>query len=58
MFQRTSCFKCQINNGNIKYTASDKENRKVDPGIEPTSLAATALADGFFTTEPPRKPFC
>ena len=24
-----------------------------DPGIEPVS---TALADGFFTTEPPRKP--
>ena len=24
-----------------------------DPGIEPVSLA---LADGFFTTEPPRKP--
>ena len=24
-----------------------------DPGIEPTSLA---LAGGFFTTEPPRKP--
>ena len=24
-----------------------------DPGIKPTSLASPALADGFFTTEPP-----
>ena len=24
-----------------------------DPGIEPTSLASSALAGGFFTTEPP-----
>ena len=28
-----------------------------DPGIEPTSPAASALAGGFFTTEPPGKPF-
>ena len=27
-----------------------------DSGIEPTSLASPALADGFFTTAPPRKP--
>ena len=27
-----------------------------DPGIEPTSLASTKLAGGFFTTVPPRKP--
>ena len=27
-----------------------------DPGIELTSLAFPALADGFFTTEPPGKP--
>ena len=27
-----------------------------DPGIEPASLVSPALADGFFTTEPPRKP--
>ena len=27
-----------------------------DPGIEPTSLASSALAGGFFTTEPPGKP--
>ena len=27
-----------------------------DPGIEPVSLASPALADGFFTTEPPGKP--
>ena len=27
-----------------------------DPGIKPVSLVSTALADGFFTTEPPRKP--
>ena len=26
-----------------------------DPGIEPESLAPPALADGFFTTPPPRK---
>ena len=27
-----------------------------DPGIEPASLEALALAGGFFTTEPPGKP--
>ena len=27
-----------------------------DPGIEPVSPAAPALADGSFTTEPPGKP--
>ena len=27
-----------------------------DPGIEPTSPPSPALADGFFTTVPPRKP--
>ena len=27
-----------------------------DPGIKPTSLASPALADRFFTTEPPGKP--
>ena len=27
-----------------------------DPGIEPTSPVASALAGGFFTTEPPGKP--
>ena len=27
-----------------------------DPGIEPTSLASSALAGRFFTTEPPGKP--
>ena len=27
-----------------------------NPGIEPTSLASSALAGGFFTTEPPGKP--
>ena len=27
-----------------------------DPGIEPVSLGSPALADGFFTTEPPGKP--
>ena len=27
-----------------------------DPGIEPVSPVALALAGGFFTTEPPRKP--
>ena len=27
-----------------------------NPGIETASLASPALADGFFTTEPPRKP--
>ena len=26
------------------------------PGIEPTPLASSALADRFFTTEPPGKP--
>ena len=26
------------------------------PGIEPESLASSALAGGFFTTEPPGKP--
>ena len=26
-----------------------------DPGIEPESLVSPALADGFFTTEPPGK---
>ena len=27
-----------------------------DPGIEPMSLASSALAGGLFTTEPPEKP--
>ena len=27
-----------------------------DPGIEPASPVASALAGGFFTTEPPGKP--
>jgi len=27
-----------------------------DPGIVPTSLASPALADGFFTIAPSRKP--
>ena len=27
-----------------------------DPGIKPASPAAPALAGGFLTTEPPRKP--
>ena len=27
-----------------------------DPGIEPKSLASSALAGGFFTTAPPGKP--
>ena len=27
-----------------------------DPGIKPMSLMSPALAKGFFTTEPPRKP--
>ena len=27
-----------------------------DPGIKPTSLMSSALAGGFFTTEPPGKP--
>ena len=27
-----------------------------DPGIEPTCHTSPALADGFFTTEPPGKP--
>ena len=27
-----------------------------DPGIKPTSHTSPALADGFFTTEPPGKP--
>ena len=27
-----------------------------DPGIEPTSLTSSALAGGFFTTEPSGKP--
>ena len=28
-----------------------------DPGIEPESLVSPSLAGGFFTTEPPGKPF-
>ena len=28
-----------------------------DPGAEPISLASPALAGGFFTTEPPGKPY-
>jgi len=28
-----------------------------DPGIEPMSLASPSLADGFFTTVPPGKPY-
>ena len=28
-----------------------------DPGIEPTTLTSPALAGGFFTTEPPGKPY-
>ena len=27
-----------------------------DPGIKPTSLGSSALASGFFTIVPPRKP--
>ena len=27
-----------------------------DPGTDPMPLASLALADGFFTTEPPGKP--
>ena len=27
-----------------------------DPGIEPTFLVLPALADGFFTTAPPKEP--
>ena len=27
-----------------------------NPGIKPVSLVSTALAGGFFTTEPPEKP--
>ena len=27
-----------------------------NPGIKPMSFASLALADGFFTTEPPGKP--
>ena len=29
----------------------------LEPGIEPVSLASPAIAGGFFTTEPPGKPF-
>ena len=29
----------------------------LDPGIKPVFLAFPALAAGFFTTEPPAKPF-
>ena len=29
----------------------------LNPGIEPTSLASPAPAGGFFTTEPPGKPW-
>ena len=29
-----------------------------DPGVEPASPAFPALADGFFTTEPLKKPHC
>ena len=29
-----------------------------DPGIEPASFMSPALVCGFFTTEPPGKPFC
>ena len=28
----------------------------LNPRIEPASLGSPALADGFFTTEPPEKP--
>ena len=28
-----------------------------DPGIEPMSLASPSLADGFFATVPPGKPY-
>ena len=29
-----------------------------DPGVKPTSPMSSALAGGFFTTEPPGKPLC
>ena len=29
-----------------------------NPGIEPVSPPSSALAGGFFTTEPPGKPAC
>ena len=29
-----------------------------DPGVAPASPAFPALTDGFFTTEPPKKPHC
>ena len=39
----------------LEWTAISFSRGLPDPGNEPTSLASSALADGFFTTVPPEK---
>ena len=41
----------------LEWIAISYSRVLTDPGIEPTSLGSPALAGGFFTTEPPGKPY-
>ena len=47
-----------IQAGVLEWVAISSSGGLPDPEIEPASLASPALADGFFTTMPPRKPHC
>ena len=40
----------------LEWMAISYSKGSPNPGIEPVSLGSPALAGGFFTTEPPRKP--
>ena len=40
----------------LEWVAISSSRGLPDPGIEPPSPVSSALADGFFTTEPPGKP--
>ena len=42
--------------GILEWVAISYSRDLLNPGTEPESLASPALAGGFFTTEPPRKP--
>ena len=40
----------------LEWVACPPPGNLPNPGIEPMSLASSALAGGLFTTEPPEKP--
>ena len=42
--------------GILEWVATSFPEDLPDPGIKPTLLASPALANGFFTSEPPEKP--